>query len=605
VTALPTLPSLDLDSLRTAYTRRNLTPRELVEALLPRLDETDDYRVWISRPAPDTLRAAADALAQRGPAELPLYGVPFAVKDNIDVAGIPTTAACPDYAYTPDGSAPIVERLIEAGALFVGKTNLDQFACGLVGTRSPYGACRNAFDPAYISGGSSSGSAVAVALGLVGFALGTDTAGSGRVPAALNNVVGLKPTRGRLSTRGVVPACRSLDCVSIFALTVDDAEAILALTEGSDGADAYSRTLPAWARRPGSSQSDLVVAVPPMESLDLGGRPDTQALFAATVRQLESLDARTISLDYRPFAEVAELLYGGPWVAERTAAIEAFLEESADRMHPVTRQILAAGRTYSAIDAFRAQETLARLRHRCDRIWQSAEAILLPTVPDIFPIEAVEADPIALNSRLGTYTNFLNLLDLCAVAVPAGFRTDGLPFGVTLIAPAGRDRWLCTLAARLHHAAALTMGATGMALPPVQARPEADTPPDLVRLAVHGAHMSGLPLSHELIACGGRAIAATRTAPLYRMYAFEAMTPPRPALVRVQEGGSAIQTELWDLPVEGFGSFVATIRPPHTIGTVMLASGAEVKGFLCEPHSLETATDITAYGGWRSYVSQS
>lgn len=597
------LPSLDLRSLRAAYQNGSLTPRALIDGLEPLLARSEDHAVWITRTDRARLQKVADRLMRQGPDHLPLFGVPFAVKDNIDVAGLPTTAGCPDYAYTPDRSAPVVERLLEAGALCLGKTNLDQFACGLVGTRSPYGTCRNAFDPDYVSGGSSSGSGVAVALGTVSFALGTDTAGSGRVPAALNNIVGVKPTRGRLSTQGVIPACRSLDCVSVFALTVEDAVAVLDLVAYADPGDVYSRPTPAWGRQPGRAQTELSVAVPPLESLDLGGRSDTAQLFADTVRRLETLGARAVTMDYGPFAEVAALLYGGPWVAERTAAIEAFLESTPDSLHPVTREIITAGRRYSAIEAFRALERLARLRRPCDSVWESADLMLLPTVPDVPRIDAVQADPIGLNSRLGTYTNFLNLLDLCAVALPAGFRSDGLPFGVTLVAPAFRDSWLCAQAARLQAALALPLGATGHTLPTAAEGPHTDTPPDRIRLAVHGAHMSGLPLSRELIACGGRALAATRTAPLYRLYAFDAMQPPRPALVRVPDGGVAIQTELWELPIDGFGTFVAGIRPPHTIGTVELADGSSVPGFLCEGYSLSDAKDISTYGGWRAYVS--
>jgi allophanate hydrolase len=498
-----------------------------------------------------------EALAQARAATGPLAGVPFAIKDNIDVAGMPTTAACHSFSYVPRGTAPAVQKLLDAGAVLVGKTNLDQFATGLVGTRSPYGACRNAFDPAYISGGSSSGSAVAVALGMAHFALGTDTAGSGRVPAAFNNLVGLKPTRGRVSTEGVVPACRSLDCVSIFAKTCRDALSILDIA----GEKRESVSFPPAPR----------FAVP--RQLEFHGDRAYAGLFAKALSRFDNV----VEIDFEPFLEVQRLLYG-PWVAERLADLGRYLPD----MLPVTRQVIEAGRRYTAAELFKAMHELKILKEKCRGDW---DVLIVPGAPTIYRIAEVEADPVELNSRLGRYTNFVNLLDLAAITVPAGFRPDGLPFGITLIGPAGSDAALAALGAKFNK------------------EPDIEDPDieihSSIRLAVVGAHLSGMPLNHQLTERRARLVRSARTAPTYRLYALEG----KPGLVRAEAGG-AIELEVWELEPRAFGSFVAQIPPPLGIGTLELEDGEQVKGFLCEPYAVRGRPDITQFGGWRAYLEE-
>ncbi|HTV89295.1 MAG TPA: allophanate hydrolase [Stellaceae bacterium] len=460
--------SLDLTRLRLSGTAGKLSATALIDEVLRRIAAADGDNVWISRVADATLRARAaalDAAAAREPdlsARLALFAVPFAVKDNIDVAGIPTTAGCPDFAYVPTVTAPCVARLEAAGAILVGKTNMDQFATGLVGTRSPYGVPRNPFDTGRVPGGSSSGSAVAVAAGLVSFALGTDTAGSGRVPAAFNNVVGLKPTRGRISTRGIVPACRSLDCVSIFALCCDDAAQILAICSGYDAADPFSRPPPA---KIAAIDASFTFAVPSSAELEWFGEREPPALFAAAVAALEAAGGRRVAADLAPLLAAGDMLYNGPWIAERLAAIDDFLRKAPGSLLPVTREIIAAGTCWSAADAYKALYRLAAIRRRSDALWEAADVLLLPTAAIYPTIAAVAAEPLALNARLGRYTNFANLLDLAAIAVPAGFGADGLPFGVSLLAPAFYDEALAALGARLHRRLNLPLGATGHCLP--------------------------------------------------------------------------------------------------------------------------------------------
>lgn len=595
--------SLDFASLAAAY-RDGLQPSVLCAELLARA-QADTHHAWISLLSPAQLLALARRLDDLDPASLPLYGVPFAVKDNIDLAGLPTTAACPDYRYDPARSATVVERLLAAGAIPLGKTNLDQFATGLNGTRSPYGACRNAFDPAFISGGSSSGSAVALACAQVSFALGTDTAGSGRVPAAFNNLVGLKPTCGVLAKSGVVPACRSLDSVSIFALTADDAAAVLQVAAAPDANDPYSLPLQAHAFDFGRAASYRLGVLPPAQR-EFYGDSAYAAAYAAAITQAERLGATLVDIDYEPFLAAARLLYGGPWVAERYHAIREFIERTPQSLHPVTREITLGGALPSALDAFDAAYCLRELKAVCDRVWQTVDAVLLPTAPGHYRIAEVEADPLRLNNQLGHYTNFMNLLDYAAIAVPAGFTPAGLPFGVTCFAPAHQDLPLLHWAARWQEALGLPLGATGVHKPP---RPAADplaTPPDAgqVRVAVCGAHLAGQPLNHQLTSRGGRLLACTRTAPEYRFYALAGGPPARPGLVRVERDGAAIEVEVWELPLSEFGSFVAGIPAPLGIGTTVLADGSRVSGFICEPLGVAGAEDITAWGGWRAWLAR-
>jgi allophanate hydrolase len=597
------LGSLDFHTLRSAYRSGAPSPGRLIEDILARIARAGDDHVWISRVPETELRAAARELELRQASgaidDLPLFGLPFAVKDNIDVRGMETTAGCPDYAYRPSASAPAVERLQRAGALLIGKTNLDQFATGLVGTRSPYGVSRNPFDADFIPGGSSSGSAVAVAAGLVAFALGTDTAGSGRVPASFNNIVGLKPTRGLVPTVGVVPACRSLDCVSIFALTVEDAVAVLACAQGPAPADPYGREAPpGHAAIVPPAPARFRFAVPRPEQCRFFGNDSGEPLFAAAIARMRAIAGEPIEIDYAPFAEAAELLYG-PFVGERTADLADFLAARPDAIHPVTRAILESGRSYSAVDFLKATHRLAALRSAASATWQSADILLLPTAGTIYRIAEIAAEPRRLNVNLGYYTNFVNLFDLAAIAVPNGRQADGLPSGVTLIAPAWHEAPLAAIAAAFQRASGLTLGATGAPLPPPA--PAIATSYPAIPLAVVGAHLSGMPLNHELGALGARLQTAARTAPLYRLYALP--DGIRPGLVRVHEGGAAIAVEIWEVPSSALGSFIARIAPPLGVGTIALDGGASVLGFLCEAHATQGSTDITQYGGWRAFRS--
>ena len=591
--------SLDFASLQAAYAG-GATPAGVAEEICRRADAHGDNPIWIARVPREALLQRARSLAEEAKAGrmLPLYGLPFAVKDNIDAAGLPTTAGCPAYSYLPAKNATVVQRLLDAGAMLVGKTNLDQFATGLVGTRSPYGAVRNAFKPAYIAGGSSSGSAVAVALGMASFALGTDTAGSGRVPAAFNNVVGLKPTRGLVSAAGVVPACRSLDCVSVFALSCDDAERAFAVAAAPDPMDPFSLAQPVCQQDfPGA----LRFGVPRAEDLEYFGDAQSPSLFAQAVERLARLGATPVAVDLTPFLRTAELLYDGPWIAERTCALGEFIDAQPGSVLPVTSAIINSGKRFSAADAFRAMHRLAELRRDTEGMWKAVDVLLLPTAATIYTVAEVERNPITLNSKLGRYTNFVNLLDLAALAVPSGFRRDGLPFGVTLVAPAGYDLALCRLGSRLQREAGLPLGATAHPLPKASAAtalPLTGT----VRVAVVGAHLSGEPLNHQLTERGARLVRVCRTAPRYRLYALPGSTPAKPGLVRA-DSGSAIELELWEMPERHFGSFVAAIPAPLGIGTVELDDGTSTKGFLCESYATHDAPDISRHGGWRAFLA--
>jgi len=716
------LRSLVIGELLDAYHAKRFSVTELLNAVLARIDDAPERHVWIARLSREQVLAYAKALDATPPDSLPLYGVPFAIKDNIDLTGVPTTAGCPDYAYTPRESAFVVQRLIDAGAVPIGKTNLDQFATGLVGTRSPYGACQNAFDAAYVSGGSSSGSAVAVASGLVSFSLGTDTAGSGRVPAAFNNIIGLKPTCGNLSARGVVPACRSIDCVSLFTLTTHDAARVLSVTEGYDAADAYSRKrqrsveyelpgrralkamsaanrVPAGAAAAGvgaggsavvgsaaATLTGLRFGVPRADQLEFFGDSEYARLFSEAVARLESLGGERVEIDFAPFRAAAKLLYEGAFIAERYVAVGEFIERKPDSVHPVTRKLIAASRDLTAADAFRSQHQLMAAKRAAVQAWGDIDILVTPTTGTIYRIADVDADPIRLNANLGYYTNFVNFLDFAAVAVPAGFRTDGLPFGVTLIGAPWSESPLLSIAKRLHRASVTNLGATDAPLPtsdgpaagppiatapfaviataratstpigatviatvtrsPSPAEPIAATPstpsaaalapsaqidvmaaiaptrsppsaepappslaipattslPEPIPVAVCGAHLEGLPLNHQLTSRSATLLSRTRTAPHYRFYALPGGPPFRPGLVRVASNGAAIDVEVWSVPAEHFGSFVAGIPAPLGIGKVELEDGTRVPGFICENDGIEGAKDITSFGNWRAYL---
>lgn len=596
--------SLDLQTLSAGYLAGSFSPRDVLALIRDRIRRHEDRHIWIRLLSAGELEPYLQRLETQAPERLPLYGIPFAIKDNIDLAGIPTTAGCAEYAYTPDRHAFVVQRLIQAGAIPVGKTNLDQFATGLVGTRSPYGACENAFDPDYIAGGSSSGSAVAVALGLTSFSLGTDTAGSGRVPAAFNNLVGVKPTRGLLSTSGIVPACRSLDCASIFALCSQDAQQLLGIAEGFDPADGYARKAPLV--RPGFDVEGFRFGVPREDQLEFFGNTDACDLFEASVAALQRLGGEQVEIDFDPFLQAARLLYEGPWVAERYAAIEDFIRERPQALFPVTRRIIEAGGEPKAVDAFKAQYRLMDCRRRSEAAWEQVDVMVTPTAGTLYTLAEVDADPVNLNSNLGYYTNFMNLLDLAACAVPAGFQSNGLPFGVTLIGPAFSDSSLGALAARLHARVDEPMGATRHPLPAHGGDDAAaagnEGMEQRVSIAVCGAHMRGLPLNHQLTEVGGLYEETMRTSADYRFYALSGGPPYRPGLVRSTEGVQ-IEVELWSLPVAAYGAFITGIPAPLGIGRVELEDGREVQGFVCEAYAIEAAKDISSFGGWRQYLA--
>ena len=600
---------MDITSLQKAFASGELTPAANLNTIYDRIASEGEHPVWITVVPRESALARAKALESLDRATLPLYGIPFAVKDNIDVAGIPTTAGCPEYAYTPAASATVVTKLEAAGAILIGKTNMDQFATGLVGTRSPYGICSSVFNPNYISGGSSSGSAVAVASGLVSFALGTDTAGSGRVPAMFNNLVGLKPTRGVLSTHGVVPACRTLDCVSIFAETAHDASLVLAAARGADPQDAYSRT-PAigaeaapWVLATEPAASAFRFGIPAASALEFFGDEHNAALFQSVIAKLVSLGGQPVEFDLAPFLAAAQLLYKGPWVAERYAAIAPFIAQHAASMDPTVATIISGAKSYTAVDTFNAAYKLEGLRTATKPVWSTIDVMLLPTAPRTYTIAEITEAPIERNSHLGHYTNFVNLLDLSAVAVPTGFRPDGLPFGVSLIAEAFKDASLLVLADRLHRVTSSHLGGSQRSLATTPTLASTTPPPGCLMMAVVGAHLSGQPLNWQLTQRNGRLVKTCRTHPDYKFYALKNTTPAKPGLVRVPGyEGPGIELEVWALPANTVGSFVDGVPQPLSIGTLRLEDGSLVKGFLVEPSATEDATEITHFGGWRKYL---
>lgn len=586
-----------IDALRRRYAADPQALLDVVEDILARLDACEDPAVFISRVAPQDLRAAAkDLLAQApDPASLPLWGVPYAVKDNIDVAGMATTAACPEFSYVAEKDATVVARLRAAGALLVGKTNLDQFATGLNGTRSPFGAPRCVFNADYVSGGSSSGSAVAMARGLVSFSLGTDTAGSGRVPAAFNNIVGIKPTPGLVPSTGVVPACRSLDCVNVFAAHVADGVAVRRVIEGFDDADAYSVAPERKGLPPRPKVGVLAEA-----QREFYGDDENARLYAQALEQAARLGWELVAFDYAPFAEIAALLYEGPWLAERLAALEKLLTQKPEAIEPTVRALVESARKFSAVDAFRGQYRLRDLLRRAEKEAEKFDFLLLPTAPTLHKVEAMRADPVRLNAQFGLYTNFVNFVRMAAIAVPAGFRADGLPFGVTLIGPEHSDEALAPFAAAFHAASGCGAGAAREVL-------SAETPSPLdsrIEIVVVGAHLTGQPLNPQLTEGGGWLVEATRTAPDYRLYALANTVPPKPGLAHEPGfAGPGLEVEVWSLPADAFGRFVAAIPAPLGVGKVTLASGRQVSGFLCEGFALRDAREITAHGGWRGFLA--
>jgi len=593
---------LDLATLRTLYADRKVTPLDVMEAVIKRRAAWPDQAVFITPTSDSDLRRAAQQLLADHPEpnSLPLWGIPFAVKDNIDVAGLPTTAACPAFAYQPAADATVVARLRAAGAIVIGKTNLDQFATGLNGTRSPYGAPRSVFDADYVSGGSSSGSSVAVAAGFASFALGTDTAGSGRVPAAFQNLVGIKPTVGLLPNTGAVPACRSVDCITIFAATVGDGVAVRKVAEGFDAADPFSRRAK-WASLPSQG---LRIGVLEGAEREFFGNGEVEKLYDNAIERARALGASIVPFDYAPFRAAAALLYDGPWVAERLAAIEGFFASNEADLDPTVRAIIGGARGKTAVEAFKGKYRLEDLRRQTEATWAKVDLLLLPTSPTTYSVADMQADPIARNSHFGRYTNFVNLLDCAAIAIPAGFDSqDHLPAGVTLVGPTFTDDALAPFADALHRRLARGMGRDKAAVLPEASKVPAIAE-DLLTLVVVGAHLTGLPLNHELTAPGGRLLKACRTAGDCRLFALPNTTPAKPGLIREPGfAGAGLEVEVWALPPDAFGRFVARIPAPLGVGKITLDDGSAVTGFLCEAHALAGAEEVTAHGGWRSYVA--
>lgn len=579
---LPT--PITLTDLQSAYAA-GVSVSNVLQDVFARIAAVDDPGIFLHLADLAALESDIAALGAYDPSR-PLWGVPFAVKDNIDVAGMPTTAACPAWTYMPEGDAFAVARLRAAGAIPIGKTNLDQFATGLVGTRTPWPAPRNALDAEIVPGGSSSGSAVAVGHGFVPFALGTDTAGSGRVPAALNGIVGLKPTLGMISASGVVPACRTLDTISIFARNVPDAYAILQAMAGYDATDPYSRKIPAPTLRP--APPAIRVGAPDATSREFFGDALQAAAFARDLERLRQNGAQIVEMDFTPFYDVANMLYDGAWVAERHSVIEDLLTAQPDAVHPVTRAIICKAEGMSATDAFRGIYRLAELRRACEPLIAAVDLLAVPTIPTFYTCTDLKADPVTPNSNLGTYTNFVNLLDLCALAMPTPARGDGRPGSLTLIGPAAQDARLAAVALALD---GLTISAQGL-------------PDDQVAVAVCGAHMSGLPLNHQLTELGGRFLKATSTAPCYSFHALAGGPPVRPGLVRMETGGASIALELWSLPKTALGYLICQIPAPLGLGSIELEDGTRTTGFLCEAAGTLGAKDITAAGGWRQYIAE-
>lgn len=591
--------NLTIENLQRLYAGQQLTPRSLVQELLTKC-ENDDSAIWIRLLTKEELEPYLQNLENGRREDLPLYGIPFAIKDNIDLATIPTTAGCPEYLYVPEKSAFVVERLIAAGAIPMGKTNLDQFATGLVGTRSPFGVCKNSFNPDYISGGSSSGSSVAVAKGLCTFALGTDTAGSGRVPAAFNNILGVKPTKGLLSTRGVVPACRSLDCVSIFSLCAADARKIIDIAACYDEQEPYSR------RKPSSSKNSTVsnkfsFGVPKKEQLQFFGNSEFKKAFDSSVELLVSLGGKRMEIDFSPFLDAAKLLYHGPWVEERTWAVGGFFSKNPEAGHPITRQIICGGSSQSAIDLFKAQYDLQTLKQKADTIIEGVDFLVTPTAGTCYPIAEELVNPIVLNTNLGYYTNYMNLLDYCSLAVPTAL-TPTVPFGVTLVAQSFQDDYLLEMGAKLHQRSGLFMG-TGSELPPPLDNVQKQNDNEIL-LAVCGAHLKNLPLHHQLVDLDAKFVKKTFTADCYRMFSLKT-SPPKPGLIRDCSMGKQQEVEIYTLSATAFGKFTAAIPHPLGIGKLELIDSTWVSGFIAEPVICTDSTEITPFGGWRAYLASS
>lgn len=595
---------LRLPQLQAAYADGNLSPRQLMTQLSAEAEKLSHYNMFIHLLTDAEREPYLQTLEATEVNSLPLWGIPFVIKDNIDLAGIPTTAGCKEFSYVPESSAAVVQTLIDAGAIPVGKANLDQFATGLVGTRSPYGVCHNAFDFDMISGGSSSGSAVSLSLGLCSFSLGTDTAGSGRVPASFNNLIGLKPSKGLLSTSGVVPAVRSQDVVSIFALNAQDAYQVFEVAAQYDASDEYARpatelTPPVWHSKP-------VLGIPDPASLDFCDDPLAERQFHQTIQHLVDMGYDIHEIDFTPWLDTAKLLYEGAWVAERYVAIEDFFNSNESKIEPTVGKIIAGARNLSAAQAYKGAYALQKAQRLTQSLWQTIDCMITPTTPSIFSIEQLQADPIGLNSALGTYTNFMNLLDYAAVAIPTGFRGDGLPAGITAFAPAGTDTQLLKLADIWQNEFVTTSGAKNTPVPAVNSQLFVDS--KIISLAVVGAHLSGFPLNDQLILRGGKYLTTTQTAAKYQLYELQGNGPIlKPGLVKIEDDdndypGVEIEVEIWSLPIDQLGSFLALIPSPLGLGKLELVDGHEIVGFICENYGIEKGKNISHSGGWRNWI---
>ena len=597
---------ITIGGLQQHYRNGDVSVRELIFAQRQKALALKDNPIWIYLLDEEELEDYIQALDNTQPDQLPLYGIPFAVKDNIDLAGVPTTAACPAFKYTPEKSATVVKLLIEAGAIPMGKTNMDQFATGLVGTRSPkpWGPCKNAFDESAISGGSSSGSAIALAKGQVSFSLGTDTAGSGRVPASLNNLVGLKPSRGLLSNTGLVPACRSLDCISIFALNTNDANSVLDIAGQYDAEDAYSRknSYANGKRYYAAADTNTVIGIPSKDSLEFFGNAEAQTLFTDFINTLPAANITLKEIDLTPFINAAQLLYQGPWVAERWLATQPLIIDSPEKLLPVIQTIIGAGASPSAADGFAANYKLQAFKQLADTQLASVDAILTPTNPSYFSIAEVEQNPVELNSKMGYYTNFMNLLDYSALALPIGFFNTGVGYGCTLFSKAFNDKKLLAIGAKLQNLLQLPTGAFSGAFKP-QGKSAGLAPSNTIDVVVCGAHLEGLPLNWQLTERGGERIRTTTTSAHYRFYALNSGPPLRPGLVRRENEGRKIAVEVWRVPATSFGSFVNEISAPLGIGKIELTDGSWLSGFTCDTWGLVGATDITDIADWRKYLA--
>lgn len=590
---------ISIDDWLNAYRENGHHPQTLLSDLLKRLNPSD--AAWITLCTQAKLDEQLARLEGVGARSLPLYGVPFAIKDNIDIEGWPTTAACPEFAYDARLTATIVARLQAAGAVVIGKTNLDQFATGLVGARSPYGKVPNTFNPAYVSGGSSSGSASVVARGLVPFSLGTDTAGSGRVPAGFNNLVGMKPTPGTVPMYGVLPACKTLDVVSVFALTTADATRVLGLMQGP-GDEPVLKQVTMRAPWLGSCSRRLRVGIPRVHGCNVElGYADA---FENAVARLQAMGVEVVAMDMEPLHRVARLLYDGPWVAERYAVVKELMDHKPTAIDPVVREVIGKARSFDARQAFEGRYQLASLAHEAERTWTEVDVLMVPTAPTCPTFDELAQAPVVRNSELGQYTNFVNLLGWCALSLPSSICPGGLPFGVTFIAPEGADAALADWGPQWEKATGLPAGAglaapqaaTASAIPPLAAEPT-------LQLAVVGAHLQGLPLHEQLMERRCRFLQATVTAPNYRLYALAGTQPRKPGMIRVEQDGCSIEVEVYDMPMSGVGSFLQSIPYPLGLGSIELSDGSWVKGFICDPAGLTHSLDITPYGGWRNYLA--